>query len=421
MNISDKMLSALYGASDLERQKKRYLDLIDSYTDNFGAQPGFRIVSAPGRTELSGNHTDHNNGKVLCAAVASDSVAVAAPRSDNHVELKSSAFPELFSIDLSRLDPGDEEKGSSDALIRGVAAGLRRESFETGGFNAVVHSDVGVGSGLSSSASFEVLIAGIFNCLYNGSGIDPVTMARIGQYAENVYFGKPCGLMDQLASAVGGVLSIDFENNENPVVEKIQVDFDKTEYVLAVVDTGGSHEDLTSAYASIPGEMQQAAALFGRRTLREVGEEAFYHGMSMIRSKAGDRALLRSLHFFEENRRVTDMVQALKGKNFDGYLRLVSESGASSAGMLQNTIPPVSAGKDQPAALAIGVSNVFFRSKERGVCRIHGGGFAGTIQVYIHREDLQEYVQFMESLFGHSCVQPLVIRMQGVSEVGGGD
>jgi galactokinase len=283
-----------------------------------------------------------------------------------------------------------------------------------GGFNAVVHSDVSIGSGLSSSASFEVLIGGILNALYNESRIDPVTLAKIGQYAENVYFDKPCGLMDQLASAVGGVLAVDFKDNENPVVEKLQVDFNQSDYVLAVVDIGTSHSDLTPAYASIPVEMKQVASLFGKNTLREVDEEDFLQNIGMIRSKAGDRAILRAQHFFTENHRVGAMLEALKSGDFDNYLRLVAESGASSSNILQNTIPPGNSGNDQPAALAIGVSNDFFRVRGKGVSRIHGGGFAGTVQVYVHKDHFDDYSRLMNQLFGNDCILPIMIRKNGV-------
>jgi galactokinase len=286
--------------------------------------------------------------------------------------------------------------------------------FKAGGFNAVVHGEVGIGSGLSSSASFEVLVGGIFNALYNEVAIDPVTLAKIGQYAENAYFNKPCGLMDQLACAVGGVLTIDFGDSDNPVVEKVPVDFSRRSHVLAVVDTGGSHEDLIQAYASIPSEMRRIAILFGKHTLREVREEEFHRRMNMARENAGDRAVLRALHFFAENRRVGEMVDALKTEDFETYLRLVAESGVSSGSMLQNLAAPGGSGKDQPAALAIGVSNDYFRSRRRGVCRIHGGGFAGAIQAYIHKEDFDEYSRLMGRMFGEGCVRPLRVRTQGV-------
>jgi galactokinase len=414
---ADNALIKLYGIDNLEKQLKRYGKLAAEYVDYFGDSESLKYISVPGRTELGGNHTDHNHGKVLCAAVSQDSIAAINPRSDNLVKLKSSAFADLFEIDLSGLDPRDEEKETTESLIRGVAAGLRSKGWNIGGFNAVVYSDVFIGSGLSSSASFEVLIGGIFNTLYNGSCIDPVTLAKIGQYAENVYFDKPCGLMDQLACAVGGIMSIDFKDNENPVVEKINVDFTQTNFVLAVVDVGASHADLTSAYASVPVEMKQVASLFGKNTLRDVDEEAFCENIGMVRSKAGDRAILRAQHFFAENHRVTAMLEALKSENFDTYLRLVAESGASSSNMLQNTMPPGNSGNDQPAALAIGVSNDFFREKGKGVSRIHGGGFAGTIQVYVHKDHFEDYSRLMKRLFGDECISPLNIRMQGVSVI----
>jgi galactokinase len=414
MKIPDNKLVELYGSDNLNSQQQRLQDLTREYSDRFGTPQSLQIVSAPGRTELGGNHTDHNHGKVLCAAVSRDSVAVIEPRTDNLVKLKSSAFSHLYEMDLSNLDPRSDEKGTTDALIRGVAAGLSKRGFKTGGFNAVVHSDVIIGSGLSSSASFEVLVGGVFNALYNGSRIDPVTLGKIGQYAENVYFDKPCGLMDQLACAVGGVLAIDFEVNENPVVEKIPVDFSQTDYILAVVDTGGSHADLTPAYASIPAEMKIVASLFGKNTLRDVEEVKFRAAISRVRANAGDRAVLRALHFFSENHRVEMMVEALKAGEFETYLRLVSESGASSSSMLQNTIPPGGAGSDQPAALAIGASNDFFQSCGCGASRIHGGGFAGTVQAYIHKDHFRDYVQLMTSMFGDDCVQSLRIRTKGV-------
>jgi galactokinase len=414
MNIPNKKMAELYAPNELSRQQERYSKLIGEFIQRFNDTHPLHFISAPGRTELGGNHTDHNHGKVLCAAVSRDSIAVFKPRFDDLVELKSSAFPQLFRVDLTELVPRAEDKETTEALIRGVAAGFKKRGYAAGGFNAVVHSDVSIGSGLSSSASFEVLIGGILNALYNESRIDPVTLAKIGQYAENVYFDKPCGLMDQLACAVGGVLAVDFEDNENPVIEKIQVDFSQTDYILAVVDIGTSHSDLTSAYASIPVEMKQVASLFGKSTLREVGEEEFLENMGMVRSKAGDRAALRALHFFAENRRVLKMTEALKSGEFDTYLRLVAESGASSNSMLQNTISPGNSGNDQPAALAIGVSNDFFQSRGKGVSRIHGGGFAGTIQSYIHKDHFEDYSRLMKGLFGDECILPLMIRMSGV-------
>ena len=418
MNISDNTLIDLYGIDDLEKQQKRYRKLSDDYSKYFGDFKSLDYISSPGRTELGGNHTDHNHGKVLCAAVSQDTIAAVESRSDNLIKLKSSAFSNLFEIDITELRSRGKEKGTTEALIRGVCAGFISRGFCTGGFNAVVQSDVSIGSGLSSSASFEVLMGGILNFLYNENSINPVTLAKIGQYAENVYFDKPCGLMDQLACAAGGVMAIDFKDNENPVVDKIPVNFNETDYILAVVVIGASHADLTPAYASIPTEMKKVASLFEKETLREIREENFKKNMGTVRPKAGDRALLRALHFFAENHRVEMMTDALKAGDFKTYFRLSAESGASSSSILQNTIPPDNAGDEQPAALAIGVSNDFFRSRGNiGVARIHGGGFAGTIQTYIHKDHFNDYLQLMTDLFGSNCVKVLSIRMQGVTVI----
>lgn len=417
MKIPEDTWIGLYGSAELEKQRLRYGKLREEYSRHFGNPGSLRLASSPGRTELGGNHTDHNHGKVLCASVSVDTVALFEPRPDNRVRLQSSAFPQLFEVDLDDLERKESEKGNTRALIRGVAAGLREKGFQVGGFNAVVDSSIGIGLGLSSSASFEVLIGSVYNILYNGTRMDPVTLGQAGQYAENVYFGKPCGLMDQLACAVGGVLSIDFKDDDNPVVERIATDFDRMPHVLAVVHTGGSHADLTQAYASIPEEMRRVAALFGGRTLRDLREEELLAGIDRVRKAAGDRALLRALHFFEENRRVERMETALLAGDFESYLRLVAESGASSGSMLQNTAVQDGDGREQPAALAIGASNGFFRSAGSGVARIHGGGFAGTVQAYIPRKHLGEYTLIMERLFGEGCVQPLRIRMHGAREL----
>ena len=252
---------------------------------------------------------------------------------------------------------------------------------------------------------------------YNRNQVDPVTLAKIGQYAENNYFDKPCGLMDQLACAVGGIMRIGFRDNENPAVEKITADFARTGYILAVVDVGASHADLTPAYASVPMEMKQVASLFGNKTLREVDEEEFREKISMVRSEAGDRALLRALHFYAENQRVSLMSAALKAGDFNSYLSFAAESGASSSSILQNTIPPGNLSDEQPAALAIGASNVFFQSRGSGVARIHGGGFAGAIQAYVHRDHFDDYSKLMNGLFGDNCIVPLKIRNNGLYDL----
>jgi galactokinase len=371
------------------------------------------FVSAPGRTELGGNHTDHNHGRVLCAAVEHDTLAVVVPRDDVQVCVESEGFSERFELKATDLAPQESERGTSAALIRGVLAGFQAAGARLGGFTARVTSSVAVGSGLSSSASFEVLIGCIVNDLYNDGEIVPEEIARIGQYAENTYFGKPCGLMDQTASAVGGVLSIDFLNPAAPVIRKHAFDFADTGCSLVVVNTGGSHADLTEAYASIPAEMKQVARYFGADVLRSVKEEVLYSKFPELRKKLGDRPVLRALHFMEENKRVDRMVAALEADDFEAYQEQVRASGLSSQSILQNTVPPVPDGSEQGVSLALGLSQLFFEERGRGVSRVHGGGFAGTIQAYVHTGDLDDYRALMESSFGRGSVDALTIRTKG--------
>ncbi|MFH0882482.1 MAG: galactokinase family protein [bacterium] len=410
-------LNSLYDAGSISIQEARYRSLSDRLRKHTGLTDPVLFVSSPGRTELGGNHTDHNRGCVLCASVQHDMVAAVQPRSDNKIELHSDGFEDRFEIGLDFLERVSEEEGTTQALIRGVAGELAARGHKIGGFSAFVNSTVPVGSGLSSSASFEVLVGGIINELYNVGSISPVVLAQVGQRAENEYFGKPCGLMDQLACAVGGVLSIDFEDTANPVIHRIEVDFSGREFALVVVYTGGSHADLTDAYASIPKEMKAAAAVFDKEVLREVDETRLPDHLMQLRETVGDRATLRTLHFFAENRRVAQMQKALENDDFSAFLQLVRASGFSSLGVLQNIIPPASDGREQPMALALGASNLFFERTGRGGSRISGGGFAGTIQTYVHREDFAEYVKLMESLFGKDCVQRLTIRPFGVAPV----
>ena len=410
-------LETLYAAGNVVDQQVRYRSLSDRLKGRTGSSGEVIFVSSPGRSELGGNHTDHNHGHVLCASVQYDMVAAVQPRDDNRIELSSDGFDELFAVDLNSLERVPEEEGKTQALIRGMAAELAARGYAIGGFDAVVNSTVPVGSGLSSSASFEVLIGGIINALFNEGKILPVLIAQVGQIAENAYFGKPCGLMDQLACSAGGVLMIDFEDTREPKIHRIDVKFANREYALVAVSTGGSHADLTDAYASIPKEMKETAAAFGKTVLREVDEAEFPKKVMELRGKVGDRAILRALHFFAEDRRVSEMQKALEGNDFEAFIELVRASGLSSLGVLQNIIPPQSDGHEQPVALALGASSLFFERIGRGVARISGGGFAGTIQAYVHRDDYDEYVTLMESYFGDGCVQPLTIRPYGVTRV----
>ena len=375
------------------------------------------FVSAPGRTELGGNHTDHNHGKVLCAAVQNDTLAAVVPRDDGKVCIQSEGFEGRFELNIADLKFRDSEKATSTALIRGVLAGLNEMGAKLGGFTSHVTSKVAVGSGLSSSASFEVLIGCIVNDLYNGGEIAPEKIAQIGQFAENTYFGKPCGLMDQTASAVGGILAIDFQNPSAPIINKHEFDFANTGYSLLLVSTGGSHADLTEAYASIPAEMKAVARWYDAEVLRSVEEGEIYNRLHQVRQQLGDRPVLRALHFMQENKRVDRMVAALESGDFDVYLDHVKASGLSSQSILQNSIPPASDGFEQSVTFALGLSQLFFEEKGRGVSRVHGGGFAGTIQSYIHDDDLEAYRELMASVFGPSAVEPVTIRQKGAGTI----
>jgi len=375
------------------------------------------LFSAPGRTELGGNHTDHNLGKVLCAAVQNDTLAAVQPRDDGKVIIRSEGFSETFSVDISDLSPRSNEVGKTGALIRGVLVGIESRGGVLGGFEATITSNVGVGSGLSSSASFEVLIGTIINELYNDCLVTPEQIARVGQFAENTYFGKPCGLMDQTASAVGGILKIDFSDPEKLDIRKVTFDVDTTGYMLMVIHTGSSHAGLTDAYASIPTEMMSVAREMSAQVLRECDYEQFLDQSIGIRKRLGDRATLRAHHFYSENLRVDRMVTALEGGDFEAYLANVRASGNSSQNILQNAIPPHSTGKEQGLGFTLGLSQLFFEERGRGVARVHGGGFAGAIQAYVHEEDFEDFCLLMNTQLGHNAVQMLHIRTTGALKI----
>jgi galactokinase len=412
-------LALLYGTdtATLARQTRRWGSLIEEYQRRFG-DTGIRRFSAPGRTEIGGNHTDHNHGKVLAAAINLDSIAVAASSSDQRITVYSEGYSAPFVVGLEDLSVVPAEQGTTAALIRGIAARFLQLGRTIGGFQACIATDVPVGSGLSSSASVEVLLGTILNSLYNEARIAAQEIAIIGQHAENVYFGKPCGLMDQIASAVGGIVKIDFAEPQSPCVEKVGFDFAGAGYNLLVVDTGGSHEDLTEDYASIPREMRRVAAHFGREVCREISEAEILNRVAELRAGAGDRAILRALHFLQENRRVDLQVQALQNRDMKGFLELIGESGNSSFRWLQNCISN-RAVSEQGIPLALALAEGFIRKGE-GACRVHGGGFAGTILVFLLQARVDEFRAFMESVFGSGCVKILMVRSQGCCEVSAG-
>ncbi len=395
----------------LEKQEERYRKLEEDFLQRFNECEKY-FFSSPGRTEIGGNHTDHNCGKVIAASVNLDSIAVVKKNHSKKIILYSEGYSRPFEVSLDNLEINEKEKGTTTALIRGIANRLIELGFEIGGFSGCMTSDVLLGSGLSSSASVEVLIGTIFNFLFNEGKVSAETIAQIGQYAENVYFGKPCGLMDQMACSVGGIILIDFKNPVKAVVEKVDVDFNRLGYSFVIVDTGGNHADLTNDYAAVPAEMKSVAKFFGKPVLRKVDEEDFVENISELRNRVGDRAVMRAMHFFEENKRVSQMAEALNNLDVEIFLKLVIESGDSSFKWLQN-IFSVKNDKEQGVALALALTEKYLSKIGNGACRVHGGGFAGTIQAFIRTEFVSEYIKFIERIFGKGSAMNLTIRSKG--------
>ena len=397
--------------SVLEYQKERYVKAIESFEELFGVKD-VEIYSAPGRSEIGGNHTDHQCGRVLAASINLDAIAIVAKK-ESGIVLKSEGYP-MINVSLADLLPTKEEEGTSAGLIRGVAARLKEEEYEIGGFEAYVTSDVLNGAGMSSSAAFEVLIGNILSGLYNEGNISPVLIAQAGQYAENVFFGKPCGLMDQMASSVGNLIFIDFADVKNPVIKKVNVNFEDFNHSLCIVDTKGSHADLTDEYAAIPEEMKRVAAYFGKEILKQVDKNEFYTNIPEIRKVAGDRAVLRAMHWFEETDRVIDQVNALEEENFEEFKKLIKSSGDSSFKYLQNVYSVKNLSR-QEMAVGLALSDVILKGK--GVSRVHGGGFAGTIQAFVPNDIVDIYKKNMEDIFGEDACHVLKIRKYGGMKV----
>jgi galactokinase len=413
-------LGDLYSTSEITQQRERFERLIDFMNVRYPVESerdgeSLRFYSAPGRTELGGNHTDHNNGRVLAAAIDLDSIAVVRPRKDSVARIFSEGFGEV-EVNLEDTNIRKDEEGKSDALVRGIAAAIAgktdivRSGNRLKGFDAAIQSNVFPGSGLSSSASFEVLVAAMVSDL---SDIDtsPVDLARIGQYAENVYFGKPCGLMDQMACALGSIVAIDFGDPKRPIAETLSYDFDRHEVDLYIINSGGSHADLTEDYASIPREMMSVAEVFGKKTLRGLGISDLTDNVALIRNKCGDRAFLRAWHFIKENERALAMKDALLSDDFTRYLTLVRESGDSSWKYLQNLFSTRHP-EEQGLGCALALTETFTRNG--GACRVHGGGFAGTIQAYVPRAVSTAFRETMTGIFGQHSIIPLRIRPHGV-------
>ncbi len=405
----DNIISRLYPQGDVSKKRSRIIKLANDFYALYG-EKDVTLFSVPGRTELSGNHTDHNNGRVLAASVDIDIIALASPSDEPIVRIKSEGYREDV-VDISSPDPENVRKGSSSAIISGVADYFQKQGYACGGFTAFTTSDVMTGSGLSSSAAFEVICARIFSEFYNNGEISPMELAKAGKYAENRFFGKPCGLMDQAACASGGCLFIDFENNTEPQTEKIDFDLSKLGYSLCIVNTGGNHADLTDDYASVPSEMRSIATLMGKQNLRACDEDDFMGRICYMRTLVGDRAIMRAMHYFAENRRVSAQKNAISNGNIDEYLKLVTESGNSSFKFLQNVYTNKNI-KEQGISLALAITERF-----GAVCRVHGGGFAGTIQAYIKTESVQEYKSAIESVFGENACNVYTIRPYGASVI----
>lgn len=413
--IYDSQLKKLYEDSNIEVQKNRYKNAVNEFQEQFPQHKNAEIAvfSAPGRTEIGGNHTDHQHGCVLAAAVNLDVIAIVAFHTECVIKVKSKGYP-MDVISLNDLSVHESEKSTSAALIRGIAAKFAEMGIQISGFDAYTTSDVLSGSGLSSSAAFEVLIGTIIDSHYNAGKAGAVEIAKIGQYAENVYFGKKSGLMDQMASSVGGLISIDFRDTENPKIKSFSYDFEKAGYCLCVTDTKGSHADLTEEYIAIRSEMESIAAQFGKEFLRDVDDHQFYREIPQLRKKCSDRAVLRASHFFAENNRAVLEANALLEGNMDFFLTLVRESGESSANYLQNFY---SCRKPMEQAIPLGVMISRNILGENGAVRVHGGGFAGTIQAFVPTKKVNEYSQEMKRIFGDGSCYILKIRPMGGVEI----
>ncbi len=399
----------LYGDKyDRNDMDQRYESLLRRHEELFGvSEDKVALFSTAGRTELAGNHTDHNLGMVIAGTINLDTIAAVSLRNDSKVIVNSEGFPEVV-VDITDLEIKKEEENTTHALLRGIAKAFTDRGIKIGGWQANTTTRVLKGSGLSSSAAIEVLCAEIFNNLFNDDKLEPVELAKISQYAENVYFGKPSGLMDQIGCAQGGVVGIDFKDNKNPVLTPIAIDFEKFGYDLVIVDTKGNHADLTGEYAAVPVEMKEVAAFFGKSVLREVDYEEFIDSLPLLREKIkNDRAILRAFHYFNENLRVKAMLDCLKEDDFDSYLYYVEESGNSSFKYLQNVYPTINV-KEQGLSLALAVSEDFLYGE--GVCRVHGGGFAGTIQAYVPKDLTEDYIELIDSIFGPGSATVLAIR-----------
>jgi galactokinase len=406
------LFQELYGVNEvvLKEQANRYADLMNEFQQVYGTDD-VSLFSSPGRTEIGGNHTDHNYGRVLAGAVNLDNIAVAAQNRTNVIRIQSAGYPE-FQVDLSSLEIDESLFYTSTSLVKGICARMKQLGYEIGGFDACIDGCVPKGSGLSSSASFEVLIGAIVNHLFNAGKMSAVENGIIGQWSENNYFGKPCGLMDQTACSVGGLITIDFEDPSKPIVKEVDFDFVKTGFALVITDVGGGHDDAASQaeYASLPTEMKAVAAVLGAKVLRQVTLEQIVEEIPEIRKVTGDRAILRAYHFQGDNQRVVEQVAALEKNDFQSFLKMVVESGYSSYMYNQNIFDVVHK-DEQVVSLALALSEMILKGK--GAWRVHGGGFGGTIQAFVPQDLLDKYVSTLEHVYGSGSCHKLFIRAKG--------
>ncbi len=411
----DSKLISLYGEDQLDTQKQRYISAIEEFSELYGCGREVSVFSVSGRSELSGNHTDHNRGCVIACSINLDVIAVAAIRNDSTIRVKSEGYDEI-TVDINKYYAPDKSLfGTSASIIAGMCRGFTDKSFSVGGFDAYMTSDVLKGSGLSSSAAFEDMIGNILNHFYNNGKVNNVEIAKLAQYAENVFFGKPCGLMDQVACAHGGIVAIDFADASAPIIEKMDFDLTGAGYKLCIVDTGGNHADLTDDYASVPAEMKSVAGALGRDVLRDVDENDVIANIPSLRQSIGDRAILRALHFFAENRRVAIQKRALCDNDLELYFENAKASGKSSFCYLQNVYTTKNT-REQGLSLALALAERYLEGKD-GACRVHGGGFAGTIQAYVKNEDADGFAALMNSAFGEGACLVLQIRRDGAIKI----
>lgn len=407
---SQALMGKLYGAGREEENKARYEAVVKGFEKTFGDRD-ILLFSSPGRTEISGNHTDHNHGKVLAGSINLDCVGAAARNHSRKVRIISETYHQDFTIDLDELSPSPKMAGTID-LTRGILKGFMEAGYEVGGFDAYLTSNVISAAGVSSSASYEMLLCAMLNTLFNQGKLDTVAYAHVGKYAENHYWNKASGLLDQMACAVGGLITIDFKNPEKPAVEKIDFDFGAVGHSLIIVQTGKGHADLSEDYSAVPSEMKAVAACFGKEVLADVTEEEVIDQIPMLREKAGDRSVLRALHFFEENKRVDSMVAALKENRFQDFLAGITASGNSSWKWLQNCYTNAAC-QEQGITIALALTELFLAEKKRGACRVHGGGFAGVIMAMLPNDLTEEYIAYIEKAMGKGCAYRMTIRPYG--------